>query len=176
MTASWTKARSRLTNYRCTNSSRAMFSPSPIYTPANCAPAYQLNWSVTAFTRTTLPRCDEWLDDLKAAMEADGVRILEFRAASTDVLQAFVDPRVQQQFLQLQFHNASIDLGQMIQHLGAEIDPDDLHAGPAGQETPLQFAGPAGGVQHPLASRQFESRQDQLQGRVDVRPSAAVVY
>jgi REP element-mobilizing transposase RayT len=52
--------------------------------------AYQLNWSVTAFPKVALPRPDTWIEELKAATEADGVRILELRAPSTNAIQMFV--------------------------------------------------------------------------------------
>src|SRR5262245_803592 len=51
----------------------------PIYTADNCRFAYQLNWSLAVFTTGVLAEAAEWLDPLKAAVEADGVRILEHR-------------------------------------------------------------------------------------------------
>lgn len=48
----------------------------PIYTPANCNPAYQLDWSYAVFWRET-PRWFTWLEQLQAASEVDGIRILQ---------------------------------------------------------------------------------------------------
>ena len=48
----------------------------PIYTFANCRFAYQLDWSVSVFWRETAEE-DDWLEYLRAAAEADGVRILQ---------------------------------------------------------------------------------------------------
>jgi len=53
--------------------------PNPLYTPENCEPAYQLRWSLALFANAKLPPSDTWLDALKLAVEADGVRILEYR-------------------------------------------------------------------------------------------------
>jgi REP element-mobilizing transposase RayT len=53
--------------------------PSPIYTADNCRFAYQLNWSLSIFTTGALADATQWLEPLKAAVEADGVRILEHR-------------------------------------------------------------------------------------------------
>ena len=49
----------------------------PIYTPDNCHPAYQLRWSLALFAEAELPPVANWLDPLKAAVERDGVRLLE---------------------------------------------------------------------------------------------------
>src|SRR5437016_5225948 len=54
-----------------------MPAPAPLYTAANCSPAFQLNWSLAAFwTAPMLPAAD-WLPSLRAATEPDGVRVLE---------------------------------------------------------------------------------------------------
>lgn len=60
---------------------------SPIYTAVNCRFAYQLNWSLSVFARTALPSADEWLPELKLAVEPDGVRILSFQHRTENVLQ-----------------------------------------------------------------------------------------
>ncbi|HUG67361.1 MAG TPA: hypothetical protein VMM76_06400 [Pirellulaceae bacterium] len=62
----------------------------PLYTPENCQPAYQLNWSVSVFAKAEVPAQAVWLEALRAATEADGVRILECRAPSATVMQFFV--------------------------------------------------------------------------------------
>jgi REP element-mobilizing transposase RayT len=59
--------------------------PSPIYTPENCTPAYQLRWSLALFAKTALPSPDQWLDDLSTAVERDGVRILEYTFKAPNV-------------------------------------------------------------------------------------------
>jgi REP element-mobilizing transposase RayT len=67
--------------------------PAPIYTAHNCRAAYQLNWSVSIFWRTSAPREFEWLDSLNASSEADGVRILEHRFKNADLSQFLVSTR-----------------------------------------------------------------------------------
>jgi len=60
----------------------------PIYTPANCNPAYQLNWSLSLFWRLHNDKLGtEWLPSLKMATEKDGVRILEYRNVGSQVSQ-----------------------------------------------------------------------------------------
>jgi REP element-mobilizing transposase RayT len=63
--------------------------PTPLYTPENCRPAYQLNWSLTVFW-THPAEFAAWLDDLKRATEPDGVRILEHRFCTPGVSQFFL--------------------------------------------------------------------------------------
>ena len=67
--------------------------PAPLYTAENCRAAYQLNWSVSIFWRTSPPRESEWLDALKTSTEADGVRILEHRFKSVGVSQFLVSTK-----------------------------------------------------------------------------------
>jgi len=52
--------------------------PPPIYTSANCTPVYQLRWSLALFAKKALPSADHWLEGLRAAVERDNVRILEY--------------------------------------------------------------------------------------------------
>jgi REP element-mobilizing transposase RayT len=59
--------------------------PSPIYTPDNCTPAYQLRWSLALFAKAELPSADQWLENLSAAVERDGVRILESTTKAPNV-------------------------------------------------------------------------------------------
>ena len=54
-----------------------MTKPQPIYTSANCQPAYQLNWSLALFWRTPVAGAD-WLTELTEVTEKDGVRILKY--------------------------------------------------------------------------------------------------
>jgi hypothetical protein len=51
--------------------------PAPIYTPRSCSPAYQLRWSLALFARGELPPAESWYEPLQAAVERDGVRLLE---------------------------------------------------------------------------------------------------
>jgi hypothetical protein len=60
--------------------------PEPLYTSSNCTPAYELRWSLALFSTVDLSASDVFLDDLKAAVEADGVWILEYRAEQTPLL------------------------------------------------------------------------------------------
>ncbi len=62
----------------------------PIYTIKNTTPAFQLNWSVSLFSKARLPPPSDWLDSLKTATEPDGVRILEFRSLRPNVGQFLV--------------------------------------------------------------------------------------
>jgi len=49
----------------------------PLYTSANCKAAYQLRWSLALFSMVDLPPVETWKADLGAAVENDGVRLLE---------------------------------------------------------------------------------------------------
>jgi REP element-mobilizing transposase RayT len=62
----------------------------PIYLPENCQAAFQLNWTVTVFGNQELPPKATWYEPLKAALEPDGVRILEARLAQPHLAQFFV--------------------------------------------------------------------------------------
>ncbi len=62
----------------------------PIYTPENCRAAYQLTWSLSVFWKAPLPPAEQWLEALHEATKADGVRLLEHRAAKANVSQFFV--------------------------------------------------------------------------------------
>ena len=59
--------------------------PKPLYTPENCNVAYQLRWSLALFANAQLPSPDTWLGQLKQAVEADGVRLLEHSLKSPTV-------------------------------------------------------------------------------------------
>lgn len=67
----------------------------PIYTPENTASAYQLNWSVSVFANGELPDRSIWLDSLKVATEADGVRILSSNFGTNRTLHFFVSTQPQ---------------------------------------------------------------------------------
>lgn len=62
----------------------------PLYTADNCRVAYQLNWSLSVFGRSDFPAAATWINDLKTAVEPDGVRILEHRILQPHVLQFFL--------------------------------------------------------------------------------------
>jgi len=52
----------------------------PLYTMANCQPAYQLRWSLALFADQPIPSSTVWLESLKTSTERDGVRLLQHRA------------------------------------------------------------------------------------------------
>ena len=64
----------------------------PIYTPENSRPAYQLTWSLTVFWNHAATAA-EWLDALTSATEPDGVRILEHRFLRPGTSQFLVSTR-----------------------------------------------------------------------------------
>jgi REP element-mobilizing transposase RayT len=59
--------------------------PAPIYTPHSCSPAYQLRWSLALFAHGDLPPVDSWYEGLQAAVERDGVRLLEHHHKAPNV-------------------------------------------------------------------------------------------
>ncbi|HEX7446615.1 MAG TPA: transposase [Pirellulales bacterium] len=65
----------------------------PIYTAANCNAAYQLNWSLAVFWASSPPPESAWLDELRAATEADSVRILEHYSPRERVSQFLISTR-----------------------------------------------------------------------------------
>lgn len=67
----------------------------PIYTAANCRVAYQLHWSVALFAAQPWPGKDSWWQALQQAVDADGVRLLEFRLIEPTTGQLFVSTRPQ---------------------------------------------------------------------------------
>ena len=65
----------------------------PIYTAQNVNPAYQLNWGLTVFWRQQpIPESD-WLTQLQAATEPDGVRVLKHRTTTDNASQLFVSTK-----------------------------------------------------------------------------------
>ncbi len=50
--------------------------PEPIYTAESCSAAYQLDWSYTLFWHDP-PADFDWLEPLRAAIEPDGIRVLQ---------------------------------------------------------------------------------------------------
>jgi REP element-mobilizing transposase RayT len=55
----------------------------PIYLPDTTSAAWQLDWSVTVFWRSP-PMTDDWLNELRSALEPDGIRLLEHRFSHLD--------------------------------------------------------------------------------------------
>ena len=70
-----------------------MTAPEAIYEPETVRVAYQLNWSLTAFSRCALPDSSRWLDQLQTVTERDGVRVLEYRKCSSNTHQFFVSTK-----------------------------------------------------------------------------------
>jgi len=67
----------------------------PIYTAQNCTPAYQLNWSLSLFWKSTAISSEHWLEQLKRSTEPDGVRVLEHRIKDDKVSQFFLSSQPQ---------------------------------------------------------------------------------
>lgn len=65
----------------------------PIYTATNVTPAYQLNWGLTVFWRQPPIPDHEWLKELQAATEPDGVRVLKHRFTTNNASQFFVSTK-----------------------------------------------------------------------------------
>lgn len=59
----------------------------PLYTSANCSPAYELRWSLALFATTSLPSADSWVEHLRETIERDGVRLLEHHFREPNVWQ-----------------------------------------------------------------------------------------
>ncbi|HUE72978.1 MAG TPA: hypothetical protein VMP01_18985 [Pirellulaceae bacterium] len=57
----------------------------PLYTADNCHPAYELRWSLALFSNRQMPPAADWIEQLRMAVEPDGVRVLEhtFRSPTT---------------------------------------------------------------------------------------------
>jgi REP element-mobilizing transposase RayT len=70
-----------------------MTNVAPLYTPANCRVAFQLNWSVTFFGHQELPPSEHWIGALKEGSEGDGIRILEYSAPHPKTIQFLVSTR-----------------------------------------------------------------------------------
>ena len=61
----------------------------PLYTPADCKVAYQLNWSHSLFWNSPPHDCG-WFPDLAKAREADSIRLLEHEFKPPNVSQFLV--------------------------------------------------------------------------------------
>lgn len=61
-----------------------------IYPMNELKAAYQLNWSLSVFTRVPLPDRTFWYEPLMNVTEQDGVRILEYRSKADTTHQFFV--------------------------------------------------------------------------------------
>jgi REP element-mobilizing transposase RayT len=64
-----------------------------LYTTENCKPAYRLLWSLALFWKAPAPNVSTWLSALQAAVEPDGVRILEHHQRSPTVSQFLVSAK-----------------------------------------------------------------------------------
>jgi REP element-mobilizing transposase RayT len=65
----------------------------PLYTPANCVPAYQLRWSLSLFSTAELPSAAAWSEAVRESIERDGVRLLEQRFYAPNVWQFLLSTR-----------------------------------------------------------------------------------
>jgi REP element-mobilizing transposase RayT len=65
----------------------------PLYTPHNTTPAYQLNWGLTIFWRTSPVPDESWLANLQRATESDGVRVIKHRVTTLDASQFFMSTK-----------------------------------------------------------------------------------
>lgn len=70
--------------------------PEAIYTPENSQPAYQLDWAYSVFWNEP-PTDESWLEPLRAAAEADSVRVLQhqFEPPKTSKFLVSTQPHVQ---------------------------------------------------------------------------------
>ena len=65
----------------------------PIYTDFNTNFAYQLNWSLSLFGKSSLPSKEIWFNALSIATEADEVRVLSAVNRSDNVVQILVSTK-----------------------------------------------------------------------------------
>jgi REP element-mobilizing transposase RayT len=63
------------------------------YNSQNCNAAFQLNWSLSLFSKTGFHQADRFLDASIQTLETDGVRILQWRLQSPCQLQLFLSTR-----------------------------------------------------------------------------------
>ncbi len=137
----------------------------PIYTHANCSPAYQLNWGLTLFWNSC-QKSDDWLPALKEAVEVDGVRILKHGFSDSD-------SRVSQFFLSTTPAVAPVQFVRSVkgrlQHLVRQAQPKAFQRnyafrsiGAVRREVVDRYV--AGQIEHhPAADPLFEERLRKLQ-------------
>ena len=65
----------------------------PIYTAQNCRFSHPLEWGMSVFWRSSQSG-DEWLADLAAALETDGIRLLGHRFKSPTVSQFAISTKI----------------------------------------------------------------------------------
>ena len=65
----------------------------PIYTSHNTQAAYQLNWGLTLFWRSTSIGDEGWLQTLQERTEPDGVRVLKHEFTTNNASQLFVSTK-----------------------------------------------------------------------------------
>lgn len=63
------------------------------YTPRNCQPAYQLNWSLTIYWKSGAPDDSSFVPVLTQELEYNGIRLLEYRLAKTAVSQFWLSTK-----------------------------------------------------------------------------------
>ena len=68
--------------------------PEPIYTPQNCQPAYQLDWSYSVFWHST-PEDFSWYDELKELNEKDHIRLLQHQFEEPNVSKLLISTQPQ---------------------------------------------------------------------------------
>ena len=65
----------------------------PIYALSNTRAAFQVNWSLSVFARPGVVLPMETIDHLQVPLEADGIRLLEWRAKAGGIAQFLVSTR-----------------------------------------------------------------------------------
>ena len=92
----------------------------PLYTPDNCEPAYQLDWSYTVFWHNT-PSDFSWFRELKELSEKDHIRLLQHQ---------FEQPNVSKFLISTRPHVAPLVIAQRtkgrLQHLIRGRTPDPV--------------------------------------------------
>jgi len=63
---------------------------SPLYLPANCQAAFQLNWSVSLFASQPWGESSQCIESLCSKLETNGIRLLEWRVKDPNTAQFFV--------------------------------------------------------------------------------------
>ena len=63
---------------------------SPLYLPANCQAAFQLNWSLSIFASQPWGESSQCIESLIPDFESNGIRLLEWRIMENNTAQFFV--------------------------------------------------------------------------------------
>lgn len=144
----------------------------PLYSEADTAEAYQLNWIVSLFPRSHLPNLTDYHVPLRAATEEDGVRILEMTSNDAGCVQFFVSTQPNTspaQILQ--------KLKGRLQYLIRDLDPKAFarnyfisSVGEANCETLERYVGKQA-VRHTMADTEVQSYFENCQfhdNRIDL--------